>query len=95
MKVLVIDSERTCLRVMRAPLERDGYKVLAARDGLSGLALVRSEVLGLVLLNVMPSGLDVCRQLRQISDVPVIMYGSPKPDDMVGALAAGADNYVL
>jgi DNA-binding response OmpR family regulator len=95
MKVLVIDGERTFLRVMRAPLERGGHKVLAVQDGLSGLALVRSEPLGLVLLNVMPLGLDVCRQLRQISDVPIIMYGSPKPEDVVGALAAGADDYVL
>lgn len=86
---------RAILRAMRVPLERDGSKVLAADDGPSGLSLVRRESFDLVLLNVMSSGLDVCREMRQFSDVPLIMFGSPKPDDVVSALAAGADDYVL
>lgn len=95
MKVLVIDDNHEFLRAMRVPLERDGFTVLAAGDGLRGLALERSESFDLVLLNVQPSGLDVCRQMRQGSDVPLIMFGSAKPEDVVGSLAAGADDYIL
>lgn len=95
MKVLVIDDDRVFLRAMRVPLERDGFTLLTTGDGLSGLALLRSESCDLVLLNALPSGLDICRQMRRISDVPLIMFGSPKPEDVIGSLAAGADDYVL
>jgi len=94
-KVLIIDDNRVLLRAMRVPLEQDGFTVLGTGDGLSGLALERSDSFDLVLLNVQPSGLDVCRQMRQSSDVPLIMFGSPRPEDVVGSLAAGADDYIL
>ena len=91
----MMDGERAFLRAMRVPLEQDGSKVRAANDGPSGLALVQSQVFDLVLLNVMPSGLELCRQMRRVSTVPSIMFGSPRPEDVVGSLAAGADDYGL
>jgi len=94
-KVLIIDDDHVFSRAMRVPLERDGFTVLATGDASGGLALERSESFDLVLLNVQHSGLDVCRQMRRISDVPLIVFGSPKPEDVVGSLAAGADDYIL
>ena len=94
-QVLVIDRDRAFLGAMRAPLERDGFTVLATDDGLSGLALAESGAFDLVLLNVKPTGQDICRQMRQFSNVPLIMFGSSEPADIVSSLAAGADDYVL
>lgn len=65
--VLIIDEQRTSLGAMRPLLEQEGFRVLSANHGPKGLMLARNKGPDLILLEVRPSGLDVCRCLRQFS----------------------------
>ncbi|MFG2527032.1 two-component system response regulator CseB [Streptomyces sp. NPDC048516] len=80
-------------------LERYGYEMKAAADGLAGLELFRDESFDLMILDVMLPGLDgigLCRRVRETSLVPVLMM-SARGDglDVVAGLEAGADDYVV
>ena len=96
--ILVVDDEPQIRRVMRTTLVAQGYEVSDARTGDEALELVRSEKYDLVLLDVnMPgiSGIQTCREIRQGSDLPIIMLtvrGAER--DKVQALDAGADGYL-
>ena len=96
--VLIVDDEPQIRRVVRTTLTSEGYAVLEARTGQEALEKIRSDHPSLVLLDVnMPgiSGLDVCREIRQSSDVPIIMLTVRNSErDKVQALDAGADDYV-
>jgi len=97
--ILIVDDEPQIRRVMRTTLASQGYTVLEAKNGEEALETLRSEHPGLILLDVnMPgmSGLDACREIRQTSDVPVIMLTVRNTErDKVSALDAGADDYVV
>lgn len=97
-KVLVVDDERRIVEIVKAYLERDGYKVVAAYDGKSAVDLVRKERPDLVVLDLMLpeiSGWDVCRILRKESDVPIIMLTArDDTTDKIVGLELGADDYV-
>ena len=96
--VLVVDDDLNVLELARLYLERDGYRVLSAADGASGLSLAREEQPSLVVLDLMLprlSGLDVCRALRQESAVPIIMLTARvEEEDRLAGLDLGADDYV-
>jgi DNA-binding response OmpR family regulator len=97
-KIMVIDDEKKIVQLVKAYLERDSYKVLAASAGQEALSLAQREKPDLVVLDLMLpglSGLDVCRSLRQESDVPIIMLTAraEETDKLVG-LELGADDYV-
>ena len=94
-RMLIIDEQRASLEAMRPLLEQDGFSVLSADNGPNGLLLAWNEHPDLILLNLMPAGLNICRHLRQFSSAPLIMFGSSQSADVVSALAAGADDYVL
>ncbi|KOU03804.1 transcriptional regulator [Streptomyces sp. NRRL F-5755] len=86
-------------RSFAVALERYGYEVKAAADGLTGLELFRDESFDLLILDVMLPGLDgigLCRRIRETSLVPVLMM-SARGDglDVVAGLEAGADDYVV
>ncbi|MER7947559.1 two-component system response regulator CseB [Streptomyces sp. NPDC096079] len=86
-------------RSFAVALERYGYEVRAAADGLTGLELFRAEQFDLLVLDVMLPGLDgigLCRRVRETSLVPVLMM-SARGDglDVVAGLEAGADDYVV
>ncbi|WP_372463914.1 two-component system response regulator CseB [Streptomyces pinistramenti] len=86
-------------RSFAVALERYGYQVKAAADGLAGLELFRDEGFDLLILDVMLPGLDgigLCRRVRETSLVPVLMM-SARGDglDVVAGLEAGADDYVV
>ncbi|WP_449486501.1 two-component system response regulator CseB [Streptomyces avidinii] len=86
-------------RSFAVALERYGYQVVAAADGLSGLEAFRDEGFDLLILDVMLPGLDgigLCRRVRESSLVPVLMM-SARGDglDVVAGLEAGADDYVV
>jgi len=96
--VLVVDDEASVVELVGAYLEREGYRVLAARDGETALRLAQSERPDVVILDIMLPGLDgiqVLARLRQESDVYVILLTarSEEADKLVG-LAVGADDYV-
>src|SRR5713226_3151379 len=97
--ILVVDDEPQIRRVMRTTLSSNGYTVLEARSGEEALELLRKERPELVLLDVnMPgkSGLDTCREIRDQSDVAIIMLTVRNTEhDKVLALDAGADDYVV
>ncbi|MCA9901902.1 MAG: response regulator transcription factor [Ardenticatenaceae bacterium] len=97
-KILVVDDELTLLNTVRAYLEQEGFSVQIASDGRSALQLFRNFQPDLVVLDIMLpeiDGLEVLRQLRQSSDVYVIMLTAKVDEaDKVIGLGLGADDYV-
>ncbi len=98
-RVLVVDDDETVREVLRRYLTRDGHEVLEAGDGVTGLNLARTANPDLVVLDLMlpgMDGLDVCRELRRSSTVPVIMLTAlGEESDRVVGLEYGADDYVV
>ena len=75
-KILVVDDEEAIQRLLRFPLEREGYQVVQARDGQEALDLFAKDQFDLVILDLMLpriDGIEVCRRLRAESVVPIIM----------------------
>lgn len=98
MKILVVDDEPTIVETVSYNLRLENFETLAADNAETCLDLARSEAPDLILLDVMlpsASGFDVCRRLRQFSDVPVIMLTAKTEEtDRVVGLEIGADDYV-
>ena len=96
--ILLVEDEMTLSETLRYNLEREGYNVLVAGDGVQGLELARREHPDLVILDVMLPRLDgfsVCRILRQESDVSIIMLTARQDEvDRIAGLELGADDYV-
>ncbi len=97
--ILVVDDEPQIRRVMRTTLSSNGYSVVEAKSGEEALEMMRKERPELVLLDVnMPGmgGLETCREIRDQSDVAIIMLTVRNTEhDKVLALDAGADDYVV
>ena len=97
-KLLFIEDDPDIRAALRLALEDEGYNVIEASDGTSGLATFSTETVDLVLLDLrLPdmSGFDVCRELRRKSLVPIIMVtAQTDTHDLVAGLEAGADDYV-
>jgi two-component system KDP operon response regulator KdpE len=97
--ILVVDDEPQIRRVMRATLTDKGYPVIEARDGQEAIDKFRNERPDLILLDMnMPgmNGLQVCHEIRALSQVPIIMLTVRNAEkDKVRALDAGADDYVV
>jgi two-component system, OmpR family, response regulator len=97
-RILLVDDEPDILAPLRYALERDGFVAEVALDGERGLELGRHERFDVIVLDVMLprlSGLDVCRALRNESDVPIIMLTAREDEvDRVLGLELGADDYV-
>ncbi len=97
-KILLIEDDPTLAETLRYNLEREGYGVFCAADGIQGLELARSKTPDLLLLDVMLPRLDgfsVCRILRQESSVPIIMLTARQDEvDRIAGLELGADDYV-
>jgi len=97
--VLVVDDDPKIRELLRLYLARDGYRTLEAADGTTALELARSQRCDLVLLDVMlpgPNGLEVCRQLREEGDTPIMLLTARSGDaDKVVGLDLGADDYVV
>ncbi len=97
-KILVVDDDRKIVDLVRLYLERDGYRVLVAYDGLEALKLARQRRPDLIVLDLLlpeVDGLDVCRILQTESEVPIIMLTAKttEEDKLIG-LELGADDYV-
>ncbi len=96
--ILVVDDEPRYLRWITVNLRASGYRVLTATDGQAALEITAAERPDLVLLDIgLPvlNGLEVCRQIREFSTVPIIMLTAKAAEaDKVAGLDAGADDYL-
>jgi DNA-binding response OmpR family regulator len=97
--VLLVDDEESVQKLLAYPLEREGYRVVQARDGEEALVRYRAEAIDLVILDLMLprlDGLAVCRRLREErSAVPIIMLTARGDEgDKVLGLELGADDYI-
>ncbi len=96
--VLIVDDDVKTVELIKLYLKRDGYKVLVAYDGLEALRLARENHPDLIVLDLMLPGVDglqVCRDLRSESDVPIIMLTAKISErDKLAGLDVGADDYV-
>jgi two-component system response regulator ResD len=96
--ILLIEDQEADRELMTAALMREGYRVEHARNGEEGLAVLEQQRPDLVLLDlILPGmdGLEVCRQIRSRSDLPIIMVtGRDEEVDKVVGLELGADDYV-
>lgn len=97
--VLVVDDEPSVRKVAAAYLEREGFAVRTASDGLDGLRQAEAGDLALIVLDVMlpkMNGLDVCKRLRATSNVPILLLTARGEEfDRVLGLELGADDYVV
>src|SRR6186713_756355 len=96
--VLVVEDEDSFVEALTVGLKREGFRVTVARDGAEALDIFDAVRPDLVLLDVMlpkVSGIDVCRELRRRSSVPIIMVTAKGSEiDTVVGLEVGADDYV-
>lgn len=96
--ILVVDDEPKIARLARDYLEKEGFRVLVAGDGITALASARRERPDLIVLDLMLPGMDgweVCRALRRETDIPIIMLTARAEEaDQVAGLELGADDYV-
>jgi len=97
-KVLVVEDEPTLLETLDYNLTREGYEVCTATDGLAALEVARREQPDCILLDIMLpklDGLEVCRILRQETNVPILMLTARTDEiDRVVGLEVGADDYL-
>ena len=96
--VLIVEDDRNIADLLRLYLEKEGYKVVIALDGLKGVEEFRACQPSLVLLDVMLPGMDgwgVCRTIRAESKTPIIMLtAKSETEDKVQGLKQGADDYI-
>ena len=96
--ILLVDDEDSVQKLLAYPLERDGFRVVVARDGEEALRRFAEESIDLVVLDLMLprlDGLEVCKRLRADSTVPIIMLTARDDElDKVLGLELGADDYI-
>ena len=97
-KVLVVDDEKLIVKGLRFSLEQDDMEVDCAYDGEEALEMAKNKKYDIILLDIMLpklTGLEVCQQIREFSDVPVIMLTAKGEDmDKILGLEYGADDYI-
>ena len=98
-KILIVEDEANIRELLRLYLEREGYTVLEAENGVEGLKMWKSDKPDMLLLDVMMPVMDgwaVCREIRAESDVPIIMLTAKgETADRVSGLEMGADDYIV
>ena len=96
--VLVVDDDREIVKAIGINLEREGYKVLKAYDGLEGLELLCANSVQLILIDIMMprlDGLSATMKIRQDKNIPIIILSAKSEDnDKILGLSMGADDYV-
>jgi len=99
--ILVVDDEEHIVELIKFNLEKNGYKVITAGNGIEALKLVHAEIPQLVLLDVMLPGMDgydVCKEIRKdnsISSTPIVMLSAKGEElDKILGLELGADDYI-
>lgn len=97
-KVLVADDEAQIRNILSIYLKKAGFEVVEAADGAEALVKVQSDKPDIIVLDIMMpvmDGLEVCKQVRKISDIPIIMLtAKDEDDDRILGLEIGADDYI-
>jgi len=97
-RILIVEDELQLARLMELELDHEGYAVKVSHNGREALGLLQEEEFDLVLLDIMLpelDGVEVCRRLREFSDIPVIMVTARDAvPEKVEALDTGADDYI-
>ncbi len=97
-KILIVDDDQKTVELVRLYLENDGYQVFSAMDGRLALSEVKKSNPDLIVLDLMlpkTDGLDVCRQIRAESNIPIIMpTARTTEEDKLAGLDIGADDYI-
>jgi len=98
-KILIVEDEANIRELLRLYLEREGYTVVEAENGVEGVKRWKTEKPDMILLDVMMRVMDgwqVCRDIRETSDVPIIMLTAKgETADRVSGLEMGADDYIV
>lgn len=98
-RILTVDDELSILKFLRSNLEDRGYKVISATNGEEALDIIERELPDLIILDVMMpkmDGFEVCRRLREWSQIPIIMLSARGDEsDKVQCLELGADDYIV
>ena len=98
-KVVVVEDDINIAELLRLYLEKDGFAVTVAHDGVEGLRAAEEQKPDLVMLDIMLPGMDgwqVCKRLRQTSNVPIIILTAKgETEDKVQGLEMGADDYIV
>lgn len=98
-KLLIVEDDTSLLRALELYFSRVGYTVVLAKNGLEGLQQLYNERPDIVILDIaMPvlDGWEVCRRIREVSDVPIVMLTARvQEDERVKGLKLGADDYVV
>lgn len=98
MKILLVDDERRIIEVLEAYLEREGYEIHSADNGIDALKKVKTIRPDLIILDLMLpdiSGEEVCRLVRKESEVPILMLTAKSAeDDRINGIVMGADDYL-
>ena len=97
-KILIVEDEKNIVDILKYNLSKEGFTTIEAYDGEKGLEMALTENPDLVLLDLMLPGMDgftVCRKIREVSNVPVVMLTAKEEEvDKVLGLELGADDYI-
>ncbi len=98
-KILIIEDDENILQLEKDYLEANNFEVEAATDGRTGLSLAVGGDFNLILLDIMLpeiDGLEICRKVRETSNIPVLLVSAKKDDlDKIRGLGYGADDYIV
>ncbi|MCX7843025.1 MAG: response regulator transcription factor [Clostridia bacterium] len=99
LKVLVIDDDVNICELVRLYMEKEGYEVMAVHNGLKAISVFKDFAPNIIILDIMLPGVDglqVCREVRKVSNIPIIMLTAKgETFDKVLGLEMGADDYVV
>lgn len=97
-KILVVDDEKEIVNLIKIHLTNEGYEVITATNGINGLKILDNHHIHLVILDIMMpdiNGLEVCRNIRQRLNIPILMLSAKSEDmDKIMGLSTGADDYM-
>lgn len=97
-KILIVDDEPEIRDLLRLYLEKDGYEIIEAADGVEAMEAINDDTVDLIILDIMMPGIDgyrVLRNIRESNNIPVIMLSAKSDDsDKILGLDLGADDYI-
>ena len=97
-KILIADDEAQIREILRIYFEKENFEVIEAEDGAAAILKVQAEKPDILLLDIMMpvlDGIEVCKQVRKMTDLPIIMVtAKDEDDDRIAGLEIGADDYI-